>query len=60
MKQNNQDFTASRIRQEVLAQKSNNVTAKTDVKLLAKGLKMLQNNSDVKTPLIASIEEVKA
>ena len=60
MKQNNQDFTASRIRQEVLAQKSNNVTAKTDVKLLTKGLKMLKNNSDVKKQLIASSEELKA
>ena len=60
MKQNNQDFTASRIRQEVLAQKSNNVSAKTDVKLLTKGLKMLKNNSDVKKQLIASSEELKA
>jgi len=57
LKRNNQEFTASRIKEEVLRQTKMSNSSKDD-KLIAKGLQMLKNTSDAKKILVVSSQEL--
>lgn len=59
LEQNKQDFTAARIKQEVLKKKQINLKTEKDEQLLAKGLKMLKNNSEIQKNLLESTKKLQ-